>query len=214
MPEPPPPPALVAIVDDHELFADALRAWAGEHMPGLHVVYSGPDPALVPRGTTLVLLDIDLGTDGPSAEETTASLVAAGTAVLLVSALGDPARIRPALEAGALGYVPKRAGTAVLRQAIESALRGATYVSPDLAAIMMAAVDRPALSTQERTALGLYASGLTLDAVARRMNISPTTAAEYLARVRRKYAKVGRDVRTKTDLYAAALRDGIIRPRD
>jgi DNA-binding CsgD family transcriptional regulator len=75
---------------------------------------------------------------------------------------------------------------------------------------MMAAVDRPDLSIQERSALHLYASGLTLEAVARRMHVSPSTAREYLLRVRRKYADVGREVRTKTDLYAAALQDGLL----
>jgi DNA-binding NarL/FixJ family response regulator len=130
-----------------------------------------------------------------------------------VSALGDASRIRPALAAGALGYVPKKAAGAVLLEAVEAALSGETYVSPDLAAVMMAGPDRPDLSVQESTALRLYASGLKLDAVARRMNVSSSTAREYLARVRRKYATVGRDVRTKTDLYAAAVKDGLIDPQ-
>jgi DNA-binding NarL/FixJ family response regulator len=203
----------VAIVDDHEMFAEALRAWARDTLADAQVVYAGADPSLVPHGTHLVLLDIDLGEQARSAEHITAELVARGSAVLLVSALGDASRIRPALAAGALGYVPKKAAGAVLLEAVEAALSGETYVSPDLAAVMMAGPDRPDLSVQESTALRLYASGLKLDAVARRMNVSSSTAREYLARVRRKYATVGRDVRTKTDLYAAAVKDGLIDPQ-
>lgn len=201
----------VAVVDDHEIFAEALRAWADEHLDGVVVTYAGPDPHAVPQGTDLVLLDIDLGLPTP-AEDLTRSFVDQGTAVLLVSAVGEASRIRPALAAGALGFVPKKADGRALADAVHAALSGDTYVSPDLAAIIMAAPDQPDLSPQERTALRLYASGLKLDAVARRMNISASTAREYLARVRRKYADVGRHVRTKTELYAAAVKDGIIDP--
>ncbi len=211
------PPAVrrrLAIVDDHEMFTEALAVWAKDHLDGVDVVYAGPDPDQVPESAHLVLLDIDLGDGSRPAEEVTADLVATGRRVLLVSALGEASRIRPALVAGALGYVPKRAGGDTLHDAVESALRGEVYVSPDLAAVMLAADDTPHLSMQESTALRLYASGLKLDSVARRMNVSPSTAREYLARVRRKYAGVGRQVRTKTDLYAAAVKDGFIEPRD
>lgn len=203
----------LAIVDDHELFCQALTVWARDFLTGVEVVYAGPDPTCVPAGTDLVLLDIDLGPGSRPAEQVTADLVSAGTAVLLVSALAEASRIRPALLAGALGFVPKRAGGDTLHEAVDAALQGETYVSPDLAAVMMAADDTPDLSVQESTALRLYASGLKLESVARRMHVSPATVREYLARVRRKYACVGRQVRTKSDMYAAALRDGLIEPR-
>jgi DNA-binding NarL/FixJ family response regulator len=202
----------IAIVDDHELFADALSAWIEDNLDDVDVVYAGPDPTAVPEETDLVLLDVDLGADGPPAENVTSTLVASGAQVLLVSALGEAALIRPAITAGAAGYVPKRVRAAVLREAIDCALRGEIYVSPDLAAVMVASIDRPDLSQQELTALRLYASGLTLDSVARRMHVAPNTAREYLERVRRKYAALGREVRTKTDMYAAAIRDGILDP--
>lgn len=203
----------LAIVDDHELFAQALTVWALDHLTGVDVVYAGPDPSSVPADTDLALLDIDLGPGSRPAEQVTADLVAEGTAVLLVSALAEPSRIRPCLLAGALGFVPKQTGGDPLQQAIEAAMQGETYVSPNLAAVMMAADDTPELSAQESAALRLYASGLKLESVARRMNVSPATVREYLARVRRKYAGVGRQVRTKSDMYAAALRDGLIEPR-
>ena len=46
----------------------------------------------------------------------------------------------------------------------------------------------------------LYAAGLTLAAVAHRIDISPHNAKEYLDRVRRKYELMGRAVRTRTEL--------------
>ena len=49
-----------------------------------------------------------------------------------------------------------------------------------------------------------------MTAVARRLEISPHTAKEYLDRVRAKYAAVGREARTRTELYAAAQSDGLL----
>ena len=59
-------------------------------------------------------------------------------------------------------------------------------------------------------ALRLYAAGLTLNAVAYRMGVSPHTAKEYLDRVRAKYEHIGRRARTRTELYVQASEDGIL----
>jgi DNA-binding CsgD family transcriptional regulator len=85
------------------------------------------------------------------------------------------------------------------------------YLSVDLASILAAAVETPDLSPRESHALRLYASGLSIAAVARRMEISAHTAKEYLDRVRAKYAAVGRMARTRTELYAAARNDGLLK---
>ncbi|MCB0922804.1 MAG: hypothetical protein KDC08_13465, partial [Actinobacteria bacterium] len=68
----------------------------------------------------------------------------------------------------------------------------------------------PDLSGQELRALQLYAQGLTLKAVARRMSVSQNTAKEYLDRVRAKYLATGRAARTKAELQAAAREDGLL----
>ena len=51
---------------------------------------------------------------------------------------------------------------------------------------------------------------LSINAVGRKMGISPHTAKEYLDRVRAKYGAVGRTARTRTELYAAARTDGLL----
>lgn len=68
----------------------------------------------------------------------------------------------------------------------------------------------PSLSRQEREALGLYLSGLTMDAVARRMGIATCTAKQYIDRVRAKYDVAGQRVRTRHQLFLAAHRDGLL----
>jgi len=69
----------------------------------------------------------------------------------------------------------------------------------------------PSLSHREREALTLYASGLPLKSVARRMTVTEYTAKEYLKRVRRKYGEAGRPANTKLELYWRAVEDGLSR---
>ena len=71
---------------------------------------------------------------------------------------------------------------------------------------------KPEDRAQEERALILYASGRKMESVARRMGVRYETAKGYIDRVRHKYAALGRDVRTKTQLYQAALSDGLIEP--
>ncbi len=47
-------------------------------------------------------------------------------------------------------------------------------------------------------------------ATAAELHIAPGTVATHLGRIRAKYAAAGRPVRTKTQLFARALQDGVI----
>jgi two-component system, NarL family, nitrate/nitrite response regulator NarL len=66
----------------------------------------------------------------------------------------------------------------------------------------------PNLSEQERAVLLGYASGMTLSTVARQIGIRPSTAKEYLHRVKIKYQEVGRPAYTKIDLAKRVREDG------
>lgn len=200
----------IAIVDDHELVCEGMRLLLSDAGIGT-VVYAGPSTAdacaLRPEVT---LLDIDLGPSAAPVSSGVAELISAGSRVLVVSAFEDRRLVQGALEAGALGFVPKRASLTVLVEAIRTAALGELYLSVDLAAVLASASTTPDLSPRELAALQLYASGLKLSAVAGRMGISPHTAKEYLDRVRAKYAAVGREARTRTELYMAASSDGLL----
>jgi DNA-binding CsgD family transcriptional regulator len=67
---------------------------------------------------------------------------------------------------------------------------------------------RPKLSTSERQALALYASGYSMADVASQMNVQYETAKTYLRRVREKYSRAGRPTSTKADLIRRAAEDG------
>ena len=203
----------LAVIDDHELMREGLRALILRQAPaGTSIVYCGGSPEQACRCTPQVaLLDVDLGSSGPPLMHGVDLLQQAGAHVLLMSAYEDARSVRAALGAGALGFVPKRVSFDELSRAVQVVSRGELYLSIDLASMLATAAESPDLSPRELDALRLYSSGLKLAAVAHRMGVSPHTAREYLDRVRVKYAQVGRAARTRTELFAEASRDGLLR---
>ncbi len=198
-------------LEDHELVREAVKSRLLAHFQGLEVVYAGPSThqaVELMRGKSIdfILLDLDLG-DGHSAVANVETMVDTGTSVIVVSALVDGETIRRSLAAGAIGYVSKQGRFDELVQAIEAAMVGEHYMSPDIAMALVGSRSI-GLSEQERTALTLYASGLKLSAVARRMGVSESSVNEYIKRVRSKYARAGTPVPTKVHLYRVAQSQG------
>jgi DNA-binding NarL/FixJ family response regulator len=207
----------LAVVDDHELVREGLVALLSKsEQPPVDVTYSGFDIShAIESNPDIALLDVDLGAGSDPVVENITRFVDAQIAVLLISSSEEAMSIKNGLNAGALGFVPKRVSYHILIEALKQVNEGEIFLSVDLAAILTATTDKPDLSPRELDALRLYASGLTLNAVARQMRISPHTAKEYLDRVRNKYGQIGREARTRTELYVAAQDDGLLqRPSD
>ena len=204
----------IAIVEDHPLMLRALSSNLALHLPDTEFIYQGKSisdalSAITLSGCDLVLLDLDLG-DGIPPIQNLEKLLATGTPVLIVSALAEQFLVRQALTNGASGFISKNANEATLIDAVKSIISGENYMSADIATILLSDKTDPGLSAQEKQALSLYASGLKLDAVARSMNLSRSTASEYIQRARKKYIKVGVNLPTKTDLYRQAQKDGLL----
>jgi DNA-binding NarL/FixJ family response regulator len=204
----------IAIVEDHPLMLRALSSNLALHLPDTEFIYQGKSivdalTAIAVSGCDLALLDLDLG-DGSPPIQNLEKLLASGTPVLIVSALAEQFLVRQALTNGASGFISKNADESILVDAVKSIISGDNYMSPDIATILLSDKSDPGLSAQEKQALSLYASGLKLDAVARSMNLSRSTASEYIQRARKKYIKVGVNLPTKTDLYRQAQKDGLL----
>lgn len=201
------------ILDDHSLVAEAVTARLSAHYGSVDVVYSGAAIEEAVRiaqdeGADLAVLDLDLG-DGHLPHDNVAALAATGVPVVILSALVQAATVRRAILAGAIGYVSKQAPLSELLQAADTALRGEQYMSTDIAkSILAAPASNVQLSEQEQKALVLYASGLTMGSVARRMGVSEATVNEYIKRIRVKYSNAGTPVPTKVHLYQVAQTEG------
>ena len=207
----------IAAVDDHPIILNGVAAWVMAPGSGIRVIATATtvDALLAGEGrhAHVVLLDLDLA-DGTTPERNVAAILEAGPAVLVLSVSDRPAAVRSAMRAGALGYVLKNEPTAQIRAAIKSVAAGNAWLSPHLAYAFATDndADRPVLSQQETRALQLYATGMPMKSVAKKMTISPETAKQYLGRVREKYSRAGRAAPSKLELYYRAVEDGHLPP--
>jgi two-component system nitrate/nitrite response regulator NarL len=211
------PVVTIAVVDDHPIIRETVARWIMADEAGIRVVATASTVAALLAGpghdADVVLLDLDLG-DGTTVEGNVAAIRAAGPAVLVLSASDRPLAVREAIRAGARGYALKDEQAPQIRSAIREVAAGRDWVSAHLAYILASddAANRPALSNQERRALQLYATGLPMKSVARKMSIGEETVKQYLTRVREKYASAGRAAPTKLELYHRAVEDGHLPP--
>lgn len=208
----------IAVVEDHLLqrkrTEELLRAQGSFRV--VHSAETLPEFVewLAPQRSEdrphLLILDlvVDRGVDADP--DVVRAMTAAGIRVLVLSAMASPPLVRQMLRAGIAGVVGKRDSEADIISAVWSVLGRRQWMTPELAAVIAGDDSRPSLSEQEERVLMLYASGLTLDAVAAAIGVRPDTAKTYLDRIKQKYADVGRSVRSKVELSRAAMIDGYL----
>lgn len=206
----------VALVDDHPVVHEGMRAWL-ERDPaaGIVLVAVGDDVELAfagPGATADVLL-LDLMLHGHLAVDAVTRLAEAGRRVVVYSEHADDATVLEVLERGAFAFLAKKEAREHCVETILAAAADRPYVPPQAAGTMAAddRPDRPVLSEQERTALLLWFQSMSKSAVAARMGIAESTVRQYIQRARIKYANAGRAAPTRTQLLARAIQDGLIR---
>jgi hypothetical protein len=136
------------------------------------------------------------------------------TVLNTLTAIGRASGVDAGQLVGRCRRVLKSEETSEVQAAIKAVAAGMDWISPRLAYILAAddAPDRPVLSAQETRALRLYATGMPMKSVARRMVLSEETVKQYVGRVRLKYARAGRAAPTKIELYYRAVEDGHLPP--
>jgi two-component system, NarL family, response regulator DevR len=206
-------PVVIAHVDDHETVQLGFAALIAPESD-LELRLSAPtiEPVLERLAEfDLIVLDLRLS-DGSSVESNMARLIEGGAQVLAFTAGDDRLTARAASRAGALGIIRKSASAAAVLEAVRSAAHGIAVPTTEWAAAVDADPELAAakLSPKEREVLALYAAGEKSITVADRAGLSPSTVAEYVRRIRQKYAKVGRPAYSKVDLYKRAVEDGIL----
>ncbi|WP_350347185.1 response regulator transcription factor [Agromyces sp. G08B096] len=210
-------PIRLAIVDDHRMLLGALSEWLRTAAPDIDVVAAVPSWSELlahPRfPVDVVLLDLDLKDNIPVSLKLS-MLKSADVQTMLISTYSEPAVVREALSAGALGYLPKSEPVETIVEAIRAAKLGESYLTPELEATLVEDGQTPKLSAQERRVMALYGAGQPVKAVAFQLGISEETAKSYLKRIREKYRVAGFDVGTKVALRKRAIADGILLQSD
>lgn len=140
------------------------------------------------------------------------------TAIVALTIHEDEEYFFKMLEAGASGYVPKRAAPEELLTAIQAAANGEVYLYPSLAKLLvkdyltqeqetkdMRTLD--GLTTREQEVLTHLADGASNAEIAEALNISPKTVARHRENIMRKL-----NLHSRSELVKYAIRKGIIQP--
>jgi two-component system response regulator NreC len=120
------------------------------------------------------------------------------------------------LDAGATGYVPKRAAPEELLTAIRAAAQGQVYLYPSLAKLLVRDYltgGRPTegqppsdITDREQQILTYLAEGASNDEIAQALVISPKTVARHRENLMRKL-----NLHSRSELVRYAIRKGIIK---
>ena len=209
----------VLLVDDHPVVRAGLKALleTTERVEVVGEASSGEEA--VEKARTLepniVIMDLALpGMDGVQATRRITEL-GLGAKVLVVTIHDEDEYLVPALNAGAAGFLNKSVADTDLIGAMEAIARGHSYL-PQHAAVLLARrkvqgdssreAGSEVLSSQELTAVKLYASGFSASETGKAMFLSPKTVEGYLARAK---AKLG--LHTRREIVRFALEAGLLR---
>lgn len=207
-----PEPIRVGILDDEAIVASSMAAWLRENATTLLVTVVGTHADEICARTQefdVLLLDVGLHEGDSTAAEVAACMTREGIPCLLVSALHGGALVRDALVAGATSYLSKSAEPELLVERLVQVATGSAPLTPEMASIMLQNTSA-GLSPREIEVLRLYTQGLLTKQVARLLGIEASTVESHLKRIRRKFERAGRPARTRSELQAVGIADGLI----
>jgi two-component system, NarL family, nitrate/nitrite response regulator NarL len=179
----------VLLVDDHPILHETLRAVVASVAPqaqfhGETDLGGGVSRARQLKDLQLVLLDLMLpGCTGIEALVHFFKMVPRAR-VVVISATEDSGSVRAALDAGAVGYVPKTSPPKVIAEALRAVLAGGSYVPPQaMGAVpqLKTPLTLADLGITERQAdvLKLLTKGLSNSEIARQLSIAENTVKQH-----------------------------------
>ncbi len=213
-------PIRVAIVDDHAVVRAGIQMLL-ESDPAFEIVgqgETGHDAVRLAREQRpdVILMDVAMPEmDGIEATREIKKLPDAPPILALTIHEGKDYFFHM-LQAGASGYVPKRAAPADLLQAVRVVASGSVYLDPAVAKDLVsdylrqvqAGSERDSyevLTERERQVLTLIAEDATNQSVANELDISVKTVERHRENIMRKL-----NLHTRTELVKYAIRKGLI----
>jgi DNA-binding NarL/FixJ family response regulator len=208
----------ILLVDDHQMMREGLRALLARE-PEIEIVGEASDgrTALdLVRTLSPDVVVMDVGMPELNGIEATRQIHSAhrGVKVVALSTHADKRYVHHMLEAGASGYVLKIAAHKELLAAVTAASRGKTYLSPDIAGLVVqrstSAHDAgevsaySSLGAREREVLQLVAEGKTSADTAKQMHISIKTVETHRRNIVQKLGLHG-----TAELTKYAIREGL-----
>lgn len=210
----------IMLVDDHAVVRTGLRMML-EDESDIEIVGEAENASQVLNAISQLEPDVilmDIGLPDMSGIEATRKIkeLAPETAVVALTIHEDEEYFFNMLDAGASGYVPKRAAPEELLTAIRVSAEGEVYLYPALAKLLVkdyltqsvqpkdqARLD--GLTPREHEVLILLADGASNVEIAEQLTISPKTVARHRENIMAKL-----NLHSRTELVKYAIRKGII----
>jgi DNA-binding NarL/FixJ family response regulator len=209
----------VLLVDDHAILRDGLRSLLALH-DDIVVVGEADDGAEAIDCVRLYEPDVvvmDIAMPRMSGLEATRRIVSERpqTRVLVLSQHDDERYVLPSCQAGASGYLLKRAAADELVKAIRIISQGGSFLPPAIASSILRAYrhlaesattdSSPTLTQREREVLALVIEGRTSKEIADILVISHKTVMSHRANI---YEKLG--TRNRAELIKWAAQSGLV----
>jgi DNA-binding NarL/FixJ family response regulator len=207
----------ILLADDHAVVRDGLKMLINAQ-PDMIVVgeaNTGAGAWQLAQTEAADVVVMDLSLPDLSGARVTARIKQAypQLKVLVLTAHEDKSYMRQLFEAGAAGYLLKRAAAHEVIGAIRTVAAGGLYIDPTLASkVVDSFVRQPAsggkqqrgeLSEREQEVLRLIAWGYSNKEIAARLDISVKTVETYKTRLMEKL-----DLRSRADIVRYAVRQG------
>ena len=207
------------LCDDHAIVRAGIRALL-ERESDISIVAeaaSGHEAVTLVQKLQPDLLLLDLSMPSGNGLDAIARIrqLAPRCRVLVLSMHSAPEYVRPALRAGAQGYLVKGSGLSDLLRAVRVVLDGGQFLGAELAAIVSPAASLPdapeddleRLTPREREVLQLVAEGQTNRQIASRLGLSPKTVDSHRTNLMRKLG-----LHDAQGVTRFAVRRGLISP--
>lgn len=214
------PPIRLLLVDDQDIVRAGLRSLLERH-PKMEVVGeagSGTEAVALAQELLpdVVLMDITMPEMNGAEATRQIKETVPEVNVLALTIHEDEAYFFEMLNAGASGYVPKRASPDDLLAAIHVAAAGDVFLHPIVAGTLVqdylrrvnAGAERESydgLTSRQREVLTLIAGGLANQDIADQLNISVRTVERHRENIMARL-----NLHSRTDLVKYALRKGLI----
>lgn len=187
-------PIRILIADDHGVLRAGLRAVLSAEPDMTVVAEAGDGPTALRLATELCpdILLLDISMPGMNGVEVTRQLKKAQPDVraLILTLHEDEGLLQEAIQAGASGYIVKRAVESELISAIQAVYRGDIYIHPAMTRALLKDVSPSLVTDQEPTeplspreveVLRLVADGHTNRQVAEMLHVSVRTVESHRA---------------------------------
>ncbi len=204
----------IVVADDHALFRaglghilrqlgdDVTLVEATDHDSALALAAQHPD-------ADVVLLDLDMPGREPLAALDAMIEQSATTPVVVISACEDLHQIRKVLDAGAMGFVPKRESARVMLCALRLVLEGGIYIpSMLMKRDQNSASSGVSLTPRQLDVLGRIIEGKSNKEISREMELSEATVKAHLAAIFRCL-----NVDNRTEAARVAAKCGLLSKR-